>query len=52
MLNGCFLFGDAFHSADRWGRFFRAGESFVLYESTEELIDLHLFYRANPEDSS
>ena len=52
MLNGCLLFSDAFHTANGWGKFFRADESFVLYESAEELIDLHLFYRANPEDSS
>jgi hypothetical protein len=48
MLNGCLLFSDAFHSANGWGKFFRDGESYVLYESAAELIELYLFYRANP----
>ena len=48
MLNGCLLFSDAFHSANGWGKFFRDGESYVLYESAEELIELYLFYRAHP----
>ena len=48
MLNGCLLFSDAFHSANGWGKFFRDGDSYVLYESAEELIELYLFYRANP----
>jgi len=48
MLNGCLLFSDAFHSANGWGKLFRDGESYVLYESAAELIDLYLFYRANP----
>ena len=52
MLNGCLTFSDAFHSANGWGKFFRGGESFVLYESAEDLIDLYLFYRANPDASS
>jgi hypothetical protein len=48
MLSGCLLFSDAFHSANGWGKFFREGESYVLYESAAELIELYYFYRANP----
>jgi hypothetical protein len=52
VLNGCLLFSDAFHSTNGWGKFFRDGESFVLYETAEELIELYFFYRANPDAAS
>jgi hypothetical protein len=49
MLNGCLLFSDRFHTASGWGKLFKDGESYVLYENTEDLLELYRYYRRNPE---
>jgi len=52
MLHGCLLFSDAFHVSNGWGKFFQDGESYVLYESADELIELYQYYRSNPKAAS
>ena len=49
MLNGCLLFSDRFHTASGWGKLFKDGESYVLYENTEDLLELYCYYRSNPD---
>jgi hypothetical protein len=49
MLNGCLLFSDRFHTASGWGKLFKVGESYVLYETTEDLLELYRYYRRNPD---
>jgi hypothetical protein len=49
MLNGCLLFSDRFHTANGLGKLFKDGESYVLYETAEELIELYYYYQNNPE---
>ena len=49
MLSGCLLFSDKFHDSNGWGKLFRDGESYVLYDGFESLAELFAYYLARPE---
>jgi hypothetical protein len=52
MFSGCLLFSDKFHDSNGWGKLFRDGESYVLYESLDDLIELFAYYVNRPDSAS
>jgi hypothetical protein len=49
MFSGCLLFSDKFHDGNGWGKLFRDGENYVLYEGPTDLLELYNFYVNQPE---
>ena len=52
MFSGCLLFSDKFHDSNGWGKLFRDGESYVLYDGFESLTELFAYYVARPHLAS
>ena len=52
MLSGCLLFSDKFHDSSGWGKLFRDGESYILYENFDDLTELYSYYRERPDLAS
>ena len=51
MLQGCLVFSDQFNELNGWGRIFKDADSIVFYETSEQLIALYKYYRANLQEA-